>query len=172
MKVSLASCELVGAEILKVNLRGYIPNEITKDFLLNFREVSDVICTLAKKSWETIRIIKTEIVQKIKNFAQIVLTLKKEPVSFSQLEFHSLSYKGTLEISDKLKKTNSFDASILAANYAVQNELPAVVITFLENGEQKSVRIINYNIYKKDIRPGDNRIFIKYILKTGCLLMK
>ena len=171
-KFHLTRCQLLpDGNAIKINIKGEIPQNLN-DLLTKFQEVKDVLSTLTLKAWEKIVITGTEVVRKIKNFIQIVLTFKKEPIPFRELSFHGISHTGNEEVNLRLRQTNREGAAQTAAEYALRNELPAVTARYKHGVVESFVKVVNYNIYKKDIRPGQISVFERFVGQTGCLLLR
>lgn len=163
----LLRCELNGTESLKINVRGKMP-ENPIEVVKNFEQVKDVISTLALRMWERLTFTKADIVKQKRDIYQISIATKKEVIPIEDLPSAGISYTDP----GRTNLTNRIDAAILAAEHAVENDLPLVVARYKQGQYEGLVKVLNYNLYKKGINPGNTKVFEKFVNKTGCLLFK
>ena len=169
-QISNIKCQLLQPNTfcLTLTLKGGMPEKV--DYLKDLKQVRDVIEAFGLKFWEKLVIVETRIAGQVKKFIKLVLTIEKTIPAYEELPFFCLNHKGDSDTSKKLRATNLTDASIVAAEYAVKNDLAAVTAFYTQGNHEGMVRIVNFNIYKKLARA--DRKVEKFIGKTGCLLLK
>jgi hypothetical protein len=116
--------------------------------------------------------VKTEVEKTVDNFKKVIITLRRETVPLEKITFHHIKHTDEGEIGLKLQKTNRIDAAIVAAEHAVENDLPVVIACYMQGGSRGWVKVLNYRIYKRGINPGDKKLFERFVGKTGCLLYR
>lgn len=168
-ELRFTKCHLTGENTLEINVKGIIPENI--DALVEgFKQSAEVLAALGLKAWEKVVFIKTEVVKKLKKTLSLLLTIKRAYVPFAEVPFTKLTFTGTDDLSKKLRGITKAECSTIAAEYLLEKNIPAVNVHYTENGREKMIKVLNFNLYK-NVNPGDSR-FETFIGQTGCLLFK
>ncbi len=153
---------------LTISLTGPIPEKL--DYLKELNVVRDIVAAFGLKFRQKLKIVTTRIVSRLKTISIIVLEVEKIIPNFEDLPFFGLNHTGNSDISKKLRATNFTDAAIVAAEFAITNQLAGVTAFYKQGNHEGMVCIVNTNIYQK-LSSSDKRVE-KFIGTTKCLLLK
>lgn len=168
--ISYIRCQQVepGTFSLTVDLKGGMPEKL--DYLKDLQQIKDTLSAFGLRFWEKLLVIETKVVRQFEKFVKIVLTVKKTVPVFEELPFFGINHTGSNEISKKLQKTNFVDAAIIAAEYAIANQLAGVTAFYKQGDHQGMVCIVNTHVYKK-LSSTDRKVD-RFIGTTRCMLLK